>query len=207
MIDHSIYLLTPPVIANYQLFANELPAIFETAAIGCLQVRLKPATQNTTVEALQFIEPICARYKIPIIINDYPVNGHGLHIGQEDIPLTTARKKLPAQSIIGVSCYNNFSLAKQAEQDGASYVAFGAFYPSKTKQAKTIATPAIIQQWKAYSPLPCVAIGGITAANVAPIIQAGANMVAVCNSLWHHPNGAVYAATELKEAINENKCQ
>jgi thiamine-phosphate pyrophosphorylase len=108
----------------------------------------------------------------------------GVHLGKDDISLTEARKQLGENSIIGISCYNRFDLAEQATKEGANYIAFGRFFPSRTKPDAETAGISLIQQTKRKLDIPVIAIGGITAKNGGALIEAGADMLAVVDGLF-----------------------
>jgi thiamine-phosphate pyrophosphorylase len=112
-----------------------------------------------------------------------------VHIGQEDARYAEARAAVGEDRIVGVTCHNSRHLAMEAAEAGADYVAFGAFYPTSTKEAKTRAEPEILSWWSELMQVPCVAIGGITLENAAPLIAAGADFLAVSGGVWQHPDG------------------
>lgn len=154
------------------------------------------STQQKTTEAAALLA-LCHSYQVPLIINDdvalaYALGADGVHLGQHDLSLFLARQTLGPQALIGVSCYNNLELAIAAQAAGASYVAFGSFFPSTTKPQASAASLEILHQARAHLRLPIVAIGGITAVNGGALIQAGADMLAVV--------GGVFAATDIRVA-------
>ena len=132
---------------------------------------------------------LCNRYQALFIINDdvelaAAIQAHGVHLGAEDTPLAQARQRLGAQAIIGASCYNRLELALSAQQQGADYVAFGRFFPSRTKPQAVSAEIALLRQAKSRLHIPIVAIGGITAQNGSQLIVAGADMLAVVDAVF-----------------------
>lgn len=132
---------------------------------------------------------LCRPLGIPLIINDdvdlaVDIMAKGVHLGRDDADIAAARKKLPPTGIIGVSCYNDLDCAIEAEKAGADYVAFGSFYPSPTKPDAVKADVELIRQAKEKLSIPVVAIGGITADNGAPLVEAGADMLAVISDLF-----------------------
>lgn len=132
---------------------------------------------------------LCRHRGIPLIINDdielaRATGADGVHLGQEDIAISQARKRLGPQAIIGVSCYNRLGRALQASQEGADYVAFGRFYPSVTKPEAVPARPALLEQARAMIDLPLVAIGGITPENASELLKAGADLLAVIHGVF-----------------------
>jgi thiamine-phosphate pyrophosphorylase len=192
-----LYALTPPVL-NIQAFLPVCAAVFEVGVITHLQLRLKPFDQQAIISAAAVLKPLCAAHHVKLILNDSPalaaqLGVDGVHIGAEDGDYVAARNALP-QGIVGITCYNMLDRALAAANAGADYVAFGAFYPSQTKVAKTAAAPDLIRRFKALSRTPVAAIGGITPENAAPLLHAGADLLAVTAGLWEYPEGAVAAA-------------
>ncbi|MGM0594196.1 MAG: thiamine phosphate synthase, partial [Pseudomonadota bacterium] len=132
---------------------------------------------------------LCRPLGIPLIINDdvelaLSVMAKGVHLGKDDGDIAEARRRLPPNGIIGVSCYNDLDRAIEAERAGADYVAFGSFHPSPTKPNALKAEAALIHEAKQKLSIPVVAIGGITADNGAPLVEAGADMLAVINGVF-----------------------
>ena len=121
------------------------------------------------------------------------VGADGVHVGQEDASYADARALLGSNRIIGVTCHNSRHLAIEAAEAGADYVAFGAFFPTATKEPKTRAEPDILEWWSDMMVVPCVAIGGITVENAAPLIEAGADFLAVASGVWDYPHGPAAA--------------
>src|SRR5690606_41884749 len=123
-------------------------------------------------------------------------------LGQEDAAYDEARRRVGADAIVGVTCHDSRHLAMVAAEDGADYVAFGAFYPTTTKASpKSHAEPGILSWWSEIMTTPCVAIGGITAQNCAPLVAAGADFIAVASAVWRHPEGPGAGVTALNRAI------
>jgi len=132
---------------------------------------------------------LCRPLGVPLIINDdvdlaVEIMAKGVHLGKDDADIAGVRQKLPPQGIIGVSCYNDLNRAIEAEKAGADYVAFGSFYPSPTKPDAVKADVDLIRQAKEKLSIPVVAIGGITADNGAPLVEAGADMLAVISDVF-----------------------
>ena len=135
---------------------------------------------------------------VAFVLNDDAVLAHkygcdGVHIGQSDTPYEQARAHLGDDAIIGVTCHDSKHLAMEAGEAGADYVAFGAFYETQTKDAKTRAEPDLLTFWQQFVELPCVAIGGITPDNAGPLVEAGADFIAASGSVWGHKDGAAAA--------------
>ncbi|GGD08554.1 thiamine phosphate synthase [Aquisalinus flavus] len=203
MTDCQLYLITPPAIDNLDgfahLYADVLTAGADTPAqVACLQLRLKDVTEETILRAAEALLPLCRRFDVALLINDHPhlarkAGADGVHIGQSDTPYDEARKILGPDASIGVTCHNSTHLAMEAGEAGADYVAFGAFYPTETKDVVHRADPDILDFWSRATTVPCVAIGGITPDNAAPLIEAGADFIAVSSALWNASDGPVAA--------------
>lgn len=149
---------------------------------------------------------LCRPLGIPLIINDdvdlaVGIMAKGVHLGKEDADIASARQKLPPNGIIGVSCYNDLECAIEAEKAGADYVAFGSFYPSPTKPDALKAEAELIRQAKQKLSIPVVAIGGINADNASPLVEAGADMLAVINGVFGQADiaGAAESISRLYE--------
>lgn len=200
-----LYLLTPPKI-DLAVFPDLLKSVLDTGAIDCLQLRLKDVSDDEIRKAIDAILPLCSDRDIPLILNDRPdiakkSGVDGVHVGEEDASYAEARAIMGEEHIVGVSCYDSRHRAMELGEKGADYVAFGAFYPTQTKEAKTSVTPEIIEIWTTFTTVPCVAIGGITADNLGPIVEAGADFIAVTGGVWSHPDGPGAGAKAIKAAI------
>ncbi|MFH1803845.1 MAG: thiamine phosphate synthase [Pseudomonadota bacterium] len=201
-----LYLLTPPTI-DLAVFPDLLARVLDSGAVDCLQLRLKGLDDEDLRKAISAILPLCQTRDIPLVLNDRPdlakaTGCDGVHIGEDDGSYANARAIMGEDHIVGVSCYDSRHRAMQVGEKGADYVAFGAFFPTDTKEAKTRVEPDIIDIWTTFTTVPCVAIGGITADNLAPLVQAGADFIAVCGSVWNHPDGPVAGALAIKAAIH-----
>jgi thiamine-phosphate pyrophosphorylase len=204
-----LYLISPPLVEP-AAFAESLKAAVDAGDIASLQLRLKDgertASDNVFRRTAEAVLPICHEYDVALIINDRPdlaikLGADGVHVGQEDAPYDDARRILGPDRIVGVTCHNSRHLAMEAAEAGADYVAFGAFFPTGTKQPKTRAEPEIVAWWTELMEVPCVAIGGITAENCAPLIAAGADFIAVSAGVWNHPDGPAAAVKAFHAAI------
>ena len=143
---------------------------------------------------------------VAFLLNDRPelvraTGCDGAHVGQTDTPAREARLILGPDLTLGVTCHDSRDLAMQAGEDGADYVAFGAFFPTATKDAPTRAEVGIVSWWAELMELPCVAIGGVTAENCAPLVRAGAGFLAVVGAVWGHPDGAGAGVRAMNAAI------
>lgn len=157
---------------------------------------------------MERLRPVAQARGVAVILNDRPdlaveLGCDGAHVGQEDTPALIARKVLGGLTL-GVTCHTSRHLAMEAGEAGADYVAFGAFFPTATKETPTEATPDILRWWSTLMELPSVAIGGITPANCTPLVQAGADFLAVVSAVWDHPEGA--AGVRAMNAAIEAAC-
>ncbi len=200
-----IYLITPPKI-DENFFFTSLENVLSTKIVSCLQIRLKNVEDKNIIEICKIVRPICDNYKIPLIINDRldlvkKCDADGVHLGQEDGSIKDARKYLGSNFIIGASCYNSKHIAMEAAENGADYVAFGAFFESKTKVPKVKVKKNIIEDWNFISNIPCVAIGGITPTNCKDLIKAGADHLAVIGSIWNSDKSPEKAIMDFKKIL------
>jgi len=130
-----------------------------------------------------------------------PAGCDGVHVGQEDLPAKQARALIGPDRQLGVTCKGSRDLAMQAGEDGADYVAFGAFFPSTTKDVTNLLDPEILQWWSDMMELPSCAIGGITPENCGPLVRAGTDFLAVVGCIWNHPGGPAAGVRALNAAI------
>ena len=206
-----LYLISPPAIDA--AFPDQLKAALGGGAVGSFQLRLKNIADDEVLLAAEKLVPICQSSGVAFIMNDSPklakvCGADGVHLGQDDGGVGAARKIVGSDAIIGVSCHDSRHLAMHAGELGADYVAFGAFYPTKSKSAEALArygvpTPEILEWWQTFMLLPCVAIGGITPRNVGPLVRAGADFVAAITAIWDHPDGPGKAVKEFNDAIGK----
>ena len=198
-----LYLVTPATADAG--FADTLAAALDSGDVAAVQLRLKHADDHAWRSTIDALRPVAQSRGVAFLLNDRAdlaaaTGCDGAHVGQTDTPAAEARKLLPRLTL-GVTCHDNRDLAMQAGEDGADYVAFGAFFPTQTKQAPTQADPELIQWWSDLMELPCVAIGGITAENCAPLVTAGANFLAVVGAVWSHPDGPAAGVRAINRAI------
>ncbi len=199
-----LYLITPPKFEP-RAFADDLKRALGGGDVASLQLRLKDASDDEIKHAAEILMPIAQGADVAFIVNDRPdlaraIGADGVHIGQEDASYAEARALLGKDAIIGVTCHDSRHLAIEAAEAGADYVAFGAFYPTATKEAKTRCEIETLQWWSQMMVVPCVAIGGITVANAKPLIEAGADFIAVSSGVWDYeqgPGAAVKAFNSL----------
>ena len=197
-----LYLITPPAF-DPESFRPHLIEALEAGDVACVQLRLKAADggpardeqmRAQVREAARVLMPEAQDREVAFIINDdaelaAELGADGVHVGQDDLTAKDARAIVGADAIVGVTCHDSRHLAMEAAEAGADYVAFGAFFPTATKDAKTKADPEILEIWSAITNEPCVAIGGITLDNCQPLIDAGADFLAVVSAVWDHPDG------------------
>ena len=201
-----LYLISPPTIESPAAFAAAFAGALKGGEVSCMQLRLKDADDDAILYAAEALLPIAAAHEVAFLINDRPdlayrAGADGVHIGQQDAPYRKARAILGDEATIGVTCHNSRHLALEAGEAGADYVAFGAFFPSETKDAPTRADLAILDWWTYATTVPCVAIGGITPDNCRRIADAGADFIAVSGAVWHHPDGPARAVKAFHEAL------
>jgi thiamine-phosphate pyrophosphorylase len=212
MTDPGLYLISPPRITASS-FVLRLKEALEAGGVKAFQLRLKDAGDNQILEAANELLPLCRSHDIAFILNDradlaVQCGADGVHLGQEDMKIADARAVLGPVAVIGMSCHASRDMAVQAAEQGADYVAFGAFYPTTSKplgkiEKWGIPTPDIIEWWSTYTTVPCVAIGGITPQNCAPLVRAGADFIAVITGVWEHPKGPGEAVREFMAAMKK----
>ena len=184
-----VYLISPNKIKNDN-FYNNLALILSSGKVSFFQLRLKKETNQNKLFIGRKIKKICKKYKVKFLINDEPLlakklNADGCHLGQKDMDLKKARNILK-NKIIGVTCHNSINLAKSAIKAGADYLAFGAFYTSKTKMVKYRANLTILRSIKKITFLPIVAIGGIKLNNYKKLLLNKANFLAISGYIWNN---------------------
>jgi thiamine-phosphate pyrophosphorylase len=172
-----------------------------------VQLRLKGADDDAVRRAAEALRPVAQSRGVAFLMNDradlaLETGCDGVHVGQEDTPYEEARRLLGAGRIVGVTCHASRHLAMEAAEKGADYVAFGAFFPTSTKEAKTRAEPELLAWWSELMTVPSVAIGGITAQNCAALVEAGADFLAVIGAVWADPEGPAGGVKRLNAAID-----
>jgi thiamine-phosphate pyrophosphorylase len=200
-----LYLVTPPAF-DPEPFARELEAALAGGDVACLQLRLKDVDDAAVRRATAILKPIAQAHGIAFIMNDRPdlaaeLDCDGVHVGEEDMPYPAARHLMGAERIVGVTCGASRDRAITAAEGGADYVAFGAFFPSGTKDAKHRADPEILRDWSETTVVPCCAIGGITPENCGPLVEAGADFLAVIGAIWLHPQGPRAAVAAFNQVF------
>ena len=184
-----VYLISPNKIENDDFYIN-LNLVLNTQKVSFFQLRLKNETSRKKLLAGKKIKKICKKHKVKFLINDDPklakkLNADGCHLGQKDMDILKARKII-GNKIIGVTCHNSIKLAKAAINAGADYLAFGAFYSSKTKLVKYKAGLKILRWAKKITPTPIVAIGGIKLSNYKKLLLNKANFLAISGYIWNN---------------------
>jgi thiamine-phosphate pyrophosphorylase len=184
-----IYLISPNKIKNDTFYTN-LALVFSSKKVSFFQLRLKKETNKVKLEIGKKIKKICKKYKVKFLINDDPklskkLDADGCHLGQKDMNILKA-KKILKNKIIGVTCHNSIKLAKKAINDGADYLAFGAFYSSQTKIVKYKASLRILKLAKKITNLPIMAIGGIKQNNYKKLLLNKANFLAISGYVWNN---------------------
>jgi thiamine-phosphate pyrophosphorylase len=204
--DCRLYLISPPAIDDLAAFGRALGEALEGGDVGAVQLRLKGAGDALGEAACHVLRPMLRSRGVPLILNDRPdlaarFDCDGVHIGQDDAPYAEARRVVGSDRIVGVTCHDSRHLAMEAAEAGADYVAFGAFFPTTTKDARTRADVEILEIWQESMLTPCVAIGGITPANCGALVAAGADFIAASASVWTHPGGPRAAVAAFNAAI------
>lgn len=203
-----LYLVTPPAF-EIDVFAEELEAALAAGPVGAVQLRLKDTDDDAIRDAALHLKRVCHGHGVMLIMNDRPdlaaeTGCDGVHVGQSDAGYREARRLVGDDRIVGVTCHASRHLAMVAAEDGADYVAFGAFYPTDTKEVEHHADPEILEWWHQMMVVPCVAIGGITVDNCAPLVAAGADFLAVVSGVWQHPDGPAAAVRRFNEIIDRH---
>lgn len=196
-----LYLVSPLDVSG--AFPDRLARALDAGPVAAFQFRVKDMDQHAAARLAEPLQRLCADREVAFIVNDSVslakrLGADGVHLGQEDGDPREARAALGPAVQIGVTCHDSRHLAMGAGEAGADYVAFGSFYPTTTKEIRHRAEPAILSWWTTLFELPCVAIGGITPDNAQPLIDAGADFLAVSGSVWNGDEAAaVHAFTEL----------
>lgn len=199
-----LYLISPPRL-DPRVFRDLLAAALDAGDVACLQLRLKDAHLDEIARATEVLMPVAAARDVAFLLNDdaalaVKLGCDGAHLGQSDGNHMEARRLLEGR-ILGVTCHASRHLAMQAGELGADYVAFGAFFPTESKDTSHRVTPELLTWWQEMFEIPSVAIGGISAANCAPLVQAGADFLAVIGAVWNHPDGPAQGVAAMNTAI------
>jgi len=202
-LDCRLYLITPPILPPN--FEDQLAAALDAGDVAAVQLRLKDTPDTILQKTIDRLRPIVQSRNVAFLINDRPdlavkLGADGAHVGQTDMKAAQAREIL-GDLTLGVTCHNSRHLAMEAGEAGADYVAFGAFFPTTTKAPPEMADIETLRDWAELMEIPCVAIGGITAENCAPLVQAGAEFLAVVGAVWNHPAGPPAGIRAMLAAI------
>jgi thiamine-phosphate pyrophosphorylase len=192
-----LYLISPQEVGG--AFPDRLKAALEPGIASAFQLRVKDLEEHHLARLAEPLQRLCADADVAFIVNDSMalakrLGADGVHLGQSDGDVRDARALLGPSAQIGRTCHDSRHLAMQAGEDGADYVAFGAFYPTTTKPSHYRAQPSILSWWAAVFEIPCVAIGGITPDNAKPLVDAGADFIAVCQAVWGKDDPAAAVA-------------
>lgn len=202
-----LYLISPPAIDTG--FVDRLDAAFDGGGVAAFQLRLKGLDEDAIARHADALQKLCADRDVAFILNDSVALAHrlgadGVHLGQGDGDPREARKLLGPKVQIGITCHDSRHLAMEAGEAGADYVAFGAFYPTTTKDVLHHAEPSILGWWTTLFELPCVAIGGITPDNAGPLVAAGADFLAVSGAVWNHAQGPQAGVAAFAQVLASN---
>lgn len=197
-----LYLISPLEVGGD--FPARLERALDAGPVAAFQFRVKDLDQHEAARLAEPLQAICAARDVAFIVNDSislakRIGADGVHLGQDDGSVEEAREALGRDAQIGVTCHDSRHLAMEAGEAGADYVAFGAFFPTTTKDVKHTAGVDLLQWWQAIFEIPCVAIGGITPENCGEIVRAGADFLAVCSAVWAGDEAAAVKA--FNEAI------
>lgn len=205
---HGLYLITND--DKFELLKHKINVALESSAIALLQYRRKNIHPQAQYAELEQLKKLCDQYQTPLIINDnLAMADHfqtGLHLGQGDGSLVSARETLGQQAIMGRTCHASLDLAQAASDDGANYLAFGAVYPSSTKPNAQLVSLDLLQQAKQQFDLPICAIGGLSAENSQPLVSAGVDLFAVVGDVFNLPVDQIAQRVQAWDRMIHGKC-
>ena len=192
-----LYLISPLEVSG--TFPQRLETALDVGPVAAFQFRVKDVEQHEAARLAQPLQDICAAHDVAFIVNDSialarRLGADGVHLGQQDGGVQEARELLGREAQIGVTCHASRHLAMEAGEAGADYVAFGSFYPSQTKASEHRPEPEVLDWWSRLFEIPCVAIGGITPVNCRPLVEAGADFLAVSGAVWSGDEAAAMKA-------------
>ena len=199
-----LYLISPLDVGGG--FPDRLAAALEAGPVAAFQFRVKNPDPHEAARLAEPLQSICARRDVAFIVNDSMalakrLGADGVHLGQGDGDPREARQLLGPAAQIGITCHDSRHLAMEAGEAGADYVAFGAFFPTATKETRHRPEPSILAWWSALFEIPCVAIGGITPENGRALVEAGADFLAVSSAIWSHPDGPAAAVAAFQQVL------
>jgi thiamine-phosphate pyrophosphorylase len=200
-------LVSPPNLSPPN-FRDPLQRALAGGDVAAFQLRLKELNDDAIRRAVDALKPIVQGAGAAFILNDRPdlaaqLGCDGVHVGQQDAPYAEARRLMGAGAIVGVTCHDSRHLAMDAAEAGADYVAFGAFFPTATKNPKTKADIELLRWWSEMMVVPCVAIGGITIENAQALVEAGADFLAVSAGVWDYGEGPEKAVMAFNALLRE----
>jgi len=201
-----LYLISPPDVGGD--FPQRLEQALAGGPVAAFQYRVKGLDRHEAASLAEPLQRICESKEVAFIVNDdmalaRRLGADGVHLGQGDGDPREARALLGPSAQIGVTCHDSRHLAMEAGEAGADYVAFGAFYPTSTKETAHRPDPSILGWWSRLFEIPCVAIGGITPANGGALAAAGADFLAVCSAVWGHEQGPAAAVAEFQAVLGK----
>jgi thiamine-phosphate pyrophosphorylase len=199
-----LYLISPLDVGGD--FPDRLAAALDAGPVAAFQFRVKGVDQHEAVRLAEPLQRLCEAREVAFIVNDSAalakrIGADGVHLGQDDGDPREARVLLGPAAQIGVTAHDSRHLAMEAGEAGADYVAFGAFFPSITKEARHRPDPSILSWWATLFEIPSVAIGGITPANGRALVEAGADFLAVCGAVWNDSGGAAAAVQAFQPIL------
>jgi thiamine-phosphate pyrophosphorylase len=199
-----LYLVSPLDVGGG--FPDRLAAALDAGPVAAFQFRVKAVDQHEAARLAEPLQRFCAERDVAFIVNDSValakrIGADGVHLGQGDGDPREARLLLGPAAQIGVTCHDSRHLAMEAGEAGADYVAFGAFFPTATKEVRHRPDPSILSWWATLFEIPSVAIGGITPENGRVLVEAGADFLAVCGAVWNHPDGPEAAVKAFQEIL------
>lgn len=197
MTDCQLYLISPLDVSG--AFPDRLARALDAGPVAAFQFRVKGHDEHEAARLAEPLQTICGTREVAFIVNDSiglakRLGADGVHLGQSDGTVAEARDRLGKDAQIGVTCHDSRHLAMEAGEAGADYVAFGAFFPTQTKQTDYVAGTDLLEWWQAIFEIPCVAIGGITPENCVPLVTAGADFLAVSQAVWGGDEAAAVQA-------------
>jgi thiamine-phosphate pyrophosphorylase len=200
-----LYLITPPAL-DPLAFRDTLARALDAGDVAAVQLRLKGVDDDAIRRAADALRPVAQERGVAFLMNDradlaVETGCDGAHLGRTDGDLRAARRLLGPDRTLGATCHDSRHLAMEAAEAGADYVAFGAFFPTETKETRHRPDPEILTIWSETTEIPCVAIGGITAENCGVLVRAGADFLAVIGAVWNHPEGPEAGVRALNAAI------
>jgi thiamine-phosphate pyrophosphorylase len=199
-----LYLVSPLDVAGD--FPQRLEQALAAGPVAAFQFRVKGVDQHEAARLAAPLLDICRAREVAFIVNDdmalaRRLGAEGVHLGQSDGDPRDARALLGPDAQIGVTCHDSRHLAMEAGEAGADYVAFGAFFPTSTKETQHRPDPSILAWWSRLFEMPSVAIGGITPDNAGVLVEAGADFLAVCGAVWNHPGGSAAAVEAFRDVL------